>query len=86
MESNKVVFWHQHYSVFSMMFSAILKMLLFAGDSNGIKYNYYFDGSLFNLRKLQAKTKIQVKIVLLLLALKLTCNTLVNLFSSACDK
>ena len=45
-------------TLFSMMFSAMLQHA-FTDDSNGIKYNCRFDGGLFNLRRLQAKTKIQ---------------------------
>ena len=44
-------------TLFSMMFSAMLQHA-FTDDSNGIKYNCRFDGGLFNLRRLQAKTKI----------------------------
>ncbi len=45
-------------TLFSMMFSAMLQDA-FAGESNGIQYNYCFDGCLFHLKRLQAKTKIQ---------------------------
>ena len=82
-------------TLFSMMFSAMLQHA-FTDDSNGIKYNCRFDGGLFNLRRLQAKTKIQNRnsvwatflptIVLLLLAQKADMQHTVNLFSSACGQ
>ncbi len=81
-------------TLFSMMFSAMLQDA-FASESNGIKYNYRFDGSLFNLRRLQAKTKIQEGIAheflfaddsALAAGSEADMQHSVNLFSSACDK
>ena len=60
----------------------------------GIKYNCRFDGGLFNLRRLQAKTKIQTGTVCELLfaddsalaaGSEADMQHTVNLFSSACD-
>ena len=48
--------------IFSIMFSAMLHNA-FSKDSIGIGFNYRFDGSIFNLRRLQAKTKISEEIV-----------------------
>ena len=42
----------------SMMFSAMLTDVFQDGD-NGIPIRYRFDGNLFNLRRLQAKSKVQ---------------------------
>ena len=80
-------------TLFSMMFSAMLQHA-FTDDSNGIKYNCRFDGGLFNLRRLQAKTKIQTGTVCELLfaddsalaaGSEADMQHTVNLFSSACD-
>ena len=80
-------------TLFSMMFSAMLQHA-FTDDSNGIKYNCRFDGGLFNLRRLQAKTKIQTRTVCELLfaddsalaaGSEADMQHTVNLFSSACD-
>ena len=43
-------------TLFSLMFSAMLTDA-FAGTDVGIGIKYRFDGSVFNLRRLQAKTK-----------------------------
>ena len=40
------------------MFSVMLTDALQDGD-NGIPIRYHFDGKLFNLRRLQAKSKVQ---------------------------
>ena len=45
-------------TIFSMMFSAILKDTFRDGDV-GVCFRYRTDGSVFNLRRLQAKTKVQ---------------------------
>ena len=45
---------------FSMMFSAMLTDAFQDGD-NGIPIRYRFDGKLFNLRRLQAKSKVQTE-------------------------
>ena len=80
-------------TLFSMMFSAMLQHA-FTDDSNSIKYNCRFDGGLFNLRRLQAKTKIQTGTVCELLfaddsalaaGSEADMQHTVNLFSSACD-
>ena len=44
--------------LFSMIFSAMLTDAFQDGD-NGIPIRYRFDGKLFNLRRLQAKSKVQ---------------------------
>ena len=44
-------------TLFSMMFSAMLTAAFQDGD-NGIPIKYRFDGKLFNLRRLQAKSKV----------------------------
>ena len=45
-----------------MMFSAVLTDAFLDGD-NGIPIRYRFDGKLFNLRRLQAKYKVQTKVL-----------------------
>ena len=45
-----------------MMFSAMLTAAFQDGD-NGISIRYRFDGKLFNLRRLQAKSKMQTEIL-----------------------
>ena len=45
-------------ALFSMKFSAMLTAAFQDGD-NGIPIRYRFDGKLFNLRRLQAKSKVQ---------------------------
>ena len=45
-------------SLFSMMFSAML-MGAFQDSNTGFQVRYHFDGNIFNLRRLQAKTKVQ---------------------------
>ena len=47
---------------FSMMFSAIPTAAFQDGD-NGIPIRYRFDGKLFNLRSLQAKSKVQTEVL-----------------------
>ena len=49
-------------TLFSLMFSAMLTDAFRDGDV-GIKFNYRTDGRLFNLRRLQAKTKIMTDII-----------------------
>ena len=46
-----------------MMFSAMLTDA-FQGGDNGIPIRYRFDGKLFNLRRLEAKSKVQETIAL----------------------
>ena len=48
--------------LFSMMFSAMLTDAFQDGD-NGIPIRYRFDGKLFNLRRLQAKSKVQTEVL-----------------------
>ena len=45
-----------------MMFSAMLTDAFQDGD-NGIPIRYRFDGKLFNLRRLQAKSKVQTEVL-----------------------
>ena len=49
-------------TLFSMMFSAMLTAAFQDGD-NGIPIRYRFDGKLFNLRRLQAKSKVQTEVL-----------------------
>ena len=49
-------------TLFSMMFSAMLTDASQDGD-NGIPIRYRFDGKLFNLRWLQAKSKVQTEVL-----------------------
>ena len=49
-------------TLFSMMFSAMLTDAFQDGD-NGILIRYCFDGKLFNLRRLQAKSKVQTEVL-----------------------
>ena len=49
-------------TMFSMMFSAMLTDA-FQDDDNGIPIRYRFDGKLINLRRLQAKSKVQTEVL-----------------------
>ena len=49
-------------TLFSMMFSAML-ITAFQDSDNGIPIKYRFDGKLFNLRRLQAKFKVQTEVL-----------------------
>ena len=49
-------------TLFSMMFSALLTDAFQDGD-DGIPIRYRFDGKLFNLRRLQAKSKVQTEVL-----------------------
>ena len=49
-------------TMFSVMFSAMLTDAFQDGD-NGIPIRYRFDGKLFNLRKLQVKSKVQTEVL-----------------------
>ena len=49
-------------TLFSMMFSAMLTDAFQDGD-NGIPIRYRFDGKLFNLRRLQAKSNVQTEVL-----------------------
>ena len=49
-------------TLFSIMFSAMLTDAFQDGD-NGIPIRYRFDGKLFNLRRLQAKSKMQTEVL-----------------------
>ena len=49
-------------TLFSMMFSAMLTDAFQDGD-NGIPIRYRFDGKLFNLKRLQAKSKVQTEVL-----------------------
>ena len=48
-------------TLFSMMFSAML-MDAFQDSDTGFPIRYRFDGKIFNLRRLQAKTKVQTDV------------------------
>ena len=48
--------------LFSMMFSAMLTAA-FQDSDNGIPIRYRFDGKLFSLRRLQAKSKVQTEVL-----------------------
>ena len=80
-------------TLFSIMFSAMLSDA-FSGTDLGVSLTFRTDGSIFNLRRLQSKTKVQVTKILDLLfaddcALNTTSETsmqeTVNKFSGACD-
>ena len=49
-------------TLFSMMFSAML-MDAFQDSDTGFPIRYPFDGNIFNLRRLQAKTKVQTDVL-----------------------
>ena len=49
-------------TLFSMMFSAMLTAAFQDGD-NGIPIRYRFEGKLFNLGRLQAKSKVQTEVL-----------------------
>ena len=49
-------------TLFSMMFSAMLTDA-FQDGGNGIPIKYRFDGKLFSLRRLQAKSKVQTEVL-----------------------
>ena len=49
-------------TMFSMMFSAML-MDAFQDSDTGFPIRYRFDGNIFNLRRLQAKTKVQTDVL-----------------------
>ena len=49
-------------TLFSMMFSAMLTDAFQDGDTC-IPIRYRFDGKLFNVRKLQAKSKVQTEVL-----------------------
>ena len=49
-------------TLFSMMFSAMVTNA-FQGGGNGIHIRYPFDGKLFNLRRLQAKSNVQTQVL-----------------------
>ena len=48
-------------TLFSMMFSVML--IDFQDGDNGIPIKYRFDGKLFNIRRLQAKSKVQTEVL-----------------------
>ena len=52
----------QASTLFSMMISAMLTDSFQEGD-NGISIRYRFDGKLFYLRRLQAKSKLQTEVL-----------------------
>ena len=54
------------WTLFSMMFSAMLTDA-FQDGNNGISTRYRFNGKPFNLRRLQAKSKVQTKVLVELL-------------------
>ena len=49
-------------TLFSMIFSTMLTDAFQDGE-NGIYFRYRFDGKLFNLRRLQAKSKVQTEVL-----------------------
>ena len=49
-------------TLFSIMFSAML-MDAFRNSDTGVSIRYRFDGNIFNLIRLQAKTKVQTDVL-----------------------
>ena len=49
-------------TLFSMMFSTMLTNA-FQDSDNGIPIRYRFDGKLFNVRRLQARSKVQTEVL-----------------------
>ena len=49
-------------TLFSRMFSAML-MDAFQDSDTGSPIRYHFDGNIFNVRRLQAKTKVQTGVI-----------------------
>ena len=49
-------------TLFSMIFSVMLTAAFQDGD-HGVPIRYRFDGKLFNLRRLQAKSKMQTEVL-----------------------
>ena len=79
-------------TLFSLMFSAML-MDAFKDSDVGIKLRYRLDGKLFNLKRLQAKTKTRIESIrdflfaddcALIASTELDMQHSVNLFSAAC--
>ena len=50
-------------TLFSMMFSAML-MDAFQDSDTGFPIRYRFDDNIFNLRRLQAETKVQIDVLM----------------------
>ena len=50
-------------TLFSMMFSAMLTNAFQGHVDAGCPIRYHFDGKLLNLRRLQAKSKVQTDVV-----------------------
>ena len=80
-------------TLFRIMFSAML-LNAFSGSDNGIDIRYRTDGFVFNLRKLQVKTKVKTDIVneflfvddcTLNATIKANMQNSVDKFSMACD-
>ena len=60
MGSNRVVLWHQHtvpHDVFCHAHGCL------SGHVTGFPIRYRFDGNIFNLRRLQAKPKVQTDVL-----------------------
>ena len=75
-------------TLFSMMFSAMLTDAFQDGD-NGIPIRYRFDEKLFNIRRLQAKSKVQTEVLDESLfaddmAKGATVNQLVDIYNTFC--
>ena len=72
-------------TLFSIMFSTML-LDAFSGSDNGIDIRYHTDGSVFKVRKLQAKTKVKTDIVNeFLFADDCTLQNSVDKFWMACE-
>ena len=62
MGSNRAMLTVKAPTLFSMKFSAML-MDAFQDSGTGFPIRYLFDGNIFNLRRLRAKTKVQTDVL-----------------------
>ena len=50
-------------TLFSVMFPAVMQMDVFQDSNTSFSIRYRFDGNIFNLGRLQAKTKVQTDVL-----------------------